>query len=672
MSAKPYLVFIICLLFVSCVVGQNDLSYYKSVLDSTKSKTQKLSILDSILKLTRGKDHKAYVFHTEEYVELAKELKLYDKAARAAIRSFYYINSVLNDPDRGIKLVEGILPYENQLTTSRMKGGLYLKRADGYANGKDLNIAIDNFNKALERFTEKDSFQVADVYLFRGRAKSYSGDFFGGIEDYRKSYEYFESLKDKEYMLNAQQGIITIYSMNGFLEDAKKERGKLLELAKEDKFINLRLTEHYNQSIDYKKQDLISEREKELLKAAQYINEKTDLYYKSLVYGELSDFYGEQKNLEASVKYLDLIETELKKDVSIDNYVWSSYYTSKANYLKNIGNFNTALDYALRKNKIALIFDFKEDIMNTQKLLSEIYEEKGDHYNSIKYFKKYNHLKDSLFGVTKANALVYYQTLYETEKKEKEIVEKNSEIDLLEETNAYKKKQFIVGSLGLTALFGFILMIRNRRHLKKSQLLQEKYTQDLLVSQEEERKRVSKDLHDSIGQSLLLIKNKVVLNKDDSTKDIVDSAIEEVRSISRALHPFQIQELGITRGIENVISQVDETTDLFISSEIDNIDDVFSQEKEVNIFRIVQESLNNIIKHANAEAVRVDIVKKNRFIFMTIKDNGVGFDFSERFNDFKSLGLKTLKERTKFLNGIMSVDSEKNKGTTLEFRIPTK
>jgi len=443
-------------------------------------------------------------------------------------------------------------------------------------------------------------------------------------------------------MLNAQQGIITIYSMNGFPDEAKKERDKLFELAKEDTFKNLILTEHYNQSIDYKKLDKHSERETELLKALKYVDKETDLYYKSMLLGELSDFYGEQNNLKESAKYLNLIETELKKDVNIDNYIRSSYYMSKANYLKNIGKYNDALNYALRKNKIAVNFNYKEDIMNTQRLLSEIYEAKGDHYNSIKYFKKYNHLKDSLFGVAKANALVYYQTLYETEKNEKEIITKTSEIELLEEKNDYKKKQIIFGSFALTALFGFILLARNRHHLKKSKKLQETYTQDLLVSQEAERKRVSKDLHDSIGQSLLLIKNKVVLNKDDETKSIVDSAIEEVRSISRALHPFQLQEMGITKSIQNVINQVDETTDLFISSEVNDIDNLFSQEKEVNIYRIVQESLNNIIKHAKAEAVRVDV-----------------------------LGLKTLKERTKFLNGIMTVDSEKNKGTTLEFRIPT-
>ncbi len=658
------------MLFGSTLQGQNDLKSYLNALDSIKDKDQKLNVLDSILKLTRGKEHEIYAKHTEDFVALAKELQEYDRAARAAIRSFYCFNILLNDPDRGLKLVEGMLPYEDKLTTSRLKGGLYLKRADGYANGKNLNEAKDNYDKALERYTEKDSLQIADTYLFRGRSKSYSGDFFGGINDYRKSYDYFESLKDKEYMLNAQQGIITIYSVNGFLDEAKKERDKLFELAKGDKFKNLLLTEHYNQSLDYKKQDRQTERKESLLKAAKFISADTDLYYSAMINGELADFYGEQNNIEESRKYLELVETELKKDRNIDNYIRSAYYTSKANYLKNTGMYSDALDYALKKNKIAQDFNYKEDIMNTQKLLSEIYEEKGDHFNSIKYFKKYNHLKDSLFGVTKANALVYYQTLYETEKKEKEIIEKNGEINLLEEKNDYKKKQLIIGGLGLSAFFGFILLARNRKHLKKSQILQEKYTQDLLVSQEEERKRVSKDLHDSIGQSLLLIKNKIILNKDDGTKDIVDSAIEEVRSISRALHPFQLEELGITKAVENVIRQVDETTDIFVSSEIDTIDALFSQEKEVNIYRIVQESLNNIIKHAEAKAVRVDIIKKNRSVVMTIKDNGVGFDFSERYNDFKSLGLKTLKERTKFLNGIMSVDSEKSKGTTLEFRIP--
>jgi signal transduction histidine kinase len=92
----------------------------------------------------------------------------------------------------------------------------------------------------------------------------------------------------------------------------------------------------------------------------------------------------------------------------------------------------------------------------------------------------------------------------------------------------------------------------------------------------------------------------------------------------------------------------------------------------VNIYRIVQESLSNIIKHAKAEASKVLVKKFANGITISIKDNGVGFDFAEKYKDKKSLGLKTLLERTKFLNGQMKVVSRKENGTSLEFKFPVQ
>ena len=162
----------------------------------------------------------------------------------------------------------------------------------------------------------------------------------------------------------------------------------------------------------------------------------------------------------------------------------------------------------------------------------------------------------------------------------------------------------------------------------------------------------------------------MVLSNDEGSQKVVNEAIEEVRSISRALHPFQLRELGLTRAIENVVSQIDESSDLFINTEVEYIDGLIGEDKEVHIYRIVQESFNNIIKHAQAKAVKLELKKSSSNVLLIIQDNGVGFDFSERYNDFNSLGLKTLKERTKLLNGIMEVNSEKGSGTTFTFSFP--
>src|SRR5690606_28667200 len=118
---------------------------------------------------------------------------------------------------------------------------------------------------------------------------------------------------------------------------------------------------------------------------------------------------------------------------------------------------------------------------------------------------------------------------------------------------------------------------------------QEKYTQDLLEGQEEERKRMSKDLHDGLGESLLLIKNKVVLNRDESTKNLMENAIEEVRAMSRALHPYHLPEFGITHAIANTLPPVTATSASFDSCAIETIDGVFSPDGEIPLFTMLHE-----------------------------------------------------------------------------------
>ena len=308
--------------------------------------------------------------------------------------------------------------------------------------------------------------------------------------------------------------------------------------------------------------------------------------------------------------------------------------------------------------------------MDAHLLLSNIYYKTEKYKNSLDNKNRYIEIKDSIFNFSAANSLAYFQTLYETEKKEKELVEKTTDIILLEKDNKSFKKISLFAGIALALLFGIIILYRNQKELKNVKNLHEKFSQDLLQSQEIERVRISKDLHDDLGQKLLIIKNKLINSGNEETKVLVEDTINDVRSISRDLYPFQLQELGITKAIEHTITQIDENTTLFISSEIENIDNLFKKDQEVNIYRIIQESLSNIIKHAKAKASKVSITKLKDSIIISIKDNGVGYNFSEKYKETDSLGLKTLLERTKFLNGKMKVHSKNGDGTLIEFTFP--
>ncbi len=667
---KNYTLILWFFLFPIVSHAQNNIDTYKAILDTTTNKHIKLQYLDSILISITNEDAEKYVPYAIRYIDLAEELEEYEKMADKTTKVFYSLSNILNKKEKALELIENVQKYEEKIRDSFLLGNIYLKKGGGYY-GNDFKKAIENYSLAINKFSKKDTAYIADSYLYRAHSRSKTGDFVNAINDYKIAKQYYEDIGDIDFVLNAMAGISTLYEMNKFYVEALKKHEEVIVLAEKHNKYGQILVTLVNRSIQYKERELYDKQEEDLLRASQ-INKKhnnNDAIYNLYIHHYLCKLYASKDNKELAEKHLKILESQ--KDVYWgDEYLMNIFLEASAAVQVMNGEISDAIikyenihDYN-SKNK------HNDQLIDIKKELAQLYEINGNKEKAYEMSKSYHHLKDSVFNIEKTNTLAYYQTLYETEKKEREIIEKNASIVILEKDNKEKRRLLFFSISGLVLVFSSVFLYRNRKHLKKEKELQESFSQQLLSSQEEERKRISKDLHDGLGQSLLLIKNKVALNSDDNTKNMFNDAIEEVRTISRALHPFQLEKFGITKAIQNIIDELDESSDIFISSEIDDISNILSPEKEVNLYRIVQESISNIIKHSEGEAARIEIQKKPKYIHLRIKDNGKGFDFSEKHNDFNSLGLKTLKERTKFLKGTMKVDSEKNKGTTLEFVIP--
>lgn len=662
--------FLFLTLVLTTVLGYSqDISHYEEIVKTTKNDAKRLVALDSILKHTYKTDPDNFIAYSIQYIELAQTLDSIELAAKKAMNLQYPLSTYKNDPRQAITIINSVLARKYKIKDSLLLGGLHIKR--GSANTKvNLKKAIEDYNLALINFSSCDSMNIADTYLFRGQAYSQLGRFILAGEDLTKAFNIYENNKEYNYMVYAQQAIINMFSMNGFYEKAKFERDALIV-----KMIALNLdsfipNEYYNQALDYRKMGNSDLELEYLFKAEKSFEENPSSTSTFIgIHSRLIEYYCEQNQIVKAKKHLAILDS-MEYDFSKNSLAEINYLGGKSMYLRTRGKYEEALILLQRKLDIAKKLGIGDEIVSTYFSLSEIYSDLGDYRNSIVNILESTALKDSIYNKSTANALAYYQTLYQTEKKEKELIEKTADINLLEKENEGFKKVMLFA--GVAAIFGFglVLLYRNQRYLKTNKILQEKFSQELLISQEGERRRISKDLHDGIGQQLLVIKNKLITSGDKDTKQMVDQTIEEVRAISRDLHPFQLQELGITKAIEYTINQIDENTSLFISAEIDNIDNIFSKEDEINIYRIIQESISNILKHAQAEAGKVSVKKLRNHIMISVRDNGIGFDFGEKYQDAKSLGLKTLLERTKFLRGQMKVSSKKEGGTVLEFQFP--
>ena len=223
---------------------------------------------------------------------------------------------------------------------------------------------------------------------------------------------------------------------------------------------------------------------------------------------------------------------------------------------------------------------------------------------------------------------------------------------------------YLLLTFGLVSLtLYFLKQALAKRHL------QEKFSEALMFSQEAERTRIAKELHDSVGQQLTLIKRKTQIENLDEITCMTNSALEEVRSISRGLYPPILKQLGLTECLQQLINDLDEGTTTFFTADLDSIDMYFSEKESLNFYRFIQESVTNILKHAKATSVEIKIKKLPQKILVKIADNGIGFDPIQARREH-SLGLKTMAERIRILKGTISISSKLGQGTIIQTEIP--
>jgi signal transduction histidine kinase/ligand-binding sensor domain-containing protein len=237
--------------------------------------------------------------------------------------------------------------------------------------------------------------------------------------------------------------------------------------------------------------------------------------------------------------------------------------------------------------------------------------------------------------------------------------------------------------LAVAVIVSFIFYVRVKQ-LKRAQNRQEEFSKLLIQSQEEERKRIAMELHDSVGQKVLLIKNQLTANirkekeggKANSLRKISDltgEAIQEIRNISQNLRPPHLDQLGLTTAIETLAEKVQELSDIRFHIQLDTIDGLIPSEQEINFFRIIQEAFNNIIKHSHASEAFLTITKTDTMIHVEINDNGKGVT-PQVVSSKAGLGLTGMRERARMVGAALTIDLSKSSGgsITIDYPLPQK
>jgi signal transduction histidine kinase/ligand-binding sensor domain-containing protein len=231
-------------------------------------------------------------------------------------------------------------------------------------------------------------------------------------------------------------------------------------------------------------------------------------------------------------------------------------------------------------------------------------------------------------------------------------------------------------------LFGAILVFTGPavyviriRTLNRERKVQQAYSDSLMLSLEQERKRIATALHDTVGNQMLLVKRLVkrLAQKPDAAKieevnELIDTSILEIRSISHNLHPHLLDTIGLSKSIAALFDSFVPVAPFQLRTSISDVDRFFTGEEPILFYRLVQETLTNVIRHAKANTVQVNLLDLGSFAEYSITDDGRGFDVNRIYTETTSIGLADIRERARIINAQFDIISSPGKGTVVIIR----
>lgn len=388
---------------------------------------------------------------------------------------------------------------------------------------------------------------------------------------------------------------------------------------------------------------------------------------------------GDLKNAEIQYKEAIQISKELE---SLELLAFSE--TSLASLYIKKGNYEPAEKLLLNSLEDAKKLGSGETELIAYKYLTELYIQKKDPQKAAFYFNKHAAMKDSVFTKDLALRFSEAQTKFDVEKKDLELAKNKAEIEAQEKQNFIKN--IIIVSIVLLLLLSAILamMIFRKKQLQQQAKLdaeiasqKEIRSKAIIEAEEKERRRIAQDLHDGVGQILSAAKLNLsgiesqIGIKDEKQKEafktalsLIDDSVKEVRIVSHNMMPNTLIKLGLASAIKEFITKIQGTPNLKVNLEIVGLTERIEQEKETVLYRVIQEVVSNIIKHAKATEIGLQLIRHEKEISIIIEDNGLGFDTS-KINEFEGIGLKNIISRVEFINGTVNFDSTINKGTTV-------
>lgn len=411
---------------------------------------------------------------------------------------------------------------------------------------------------------------------------------------------------------------------------------------------------------------------------------RNDKYAEAAIYGYMANTYADRKEFKEMWRVSETSFT-LSKELQSNQMLASSLYNiAYASYFN--GDNAEAKKHITEALQIATRDSLKDELKNIYSILSYISARDGDFNTSLWAKKRNDSIQVTLLNEKVLETTSELERKYESEKKDKQIFLQQVQI---------QKRTFLNYSLmgsTLTLLVIFLLFYLSYEHKRKLQRQQinelEKERQlttveAVLKGEEQERSRLAKDLHDGLGGMLSGIKfsfqtmkgNLVMTPQNQQTfersMDMIDSSIKEMRRVAHNMMPESLVRFGLETALKDYCKDINSSGALQISYQSFGLEGHnFEQTMAITIYRIIQELINNILKHASAKTAIVQVTKSDNLLAITVEDDGKGFD-PGILNQSKGMGWINIRNRVDFLKGKLDVNSQTGNGTSvqIEFNI---
>jgi two-component system NarL family sensor kinase len=345
------------------------------------------------------------------------------------------------------------------------------------------------------------------------------------------------------------------------------------------------------------------------------------------------------------------------------------------------GDHAKAIHYLLESNRLAESLKYLELQSNNYNELATAAEKQGSYQDAYRYFLKRSAIRDSLFAMEKTKQIAELNTRYESAKKEQQIEQQQ---------NRLRMQNFLfVGIAGLVLLTGLLIHSQYKKNKlrqetkMKTELMhqQEMAVKAVIEAEENERQRIAKDLHDGVGQmmsaakmNLSAFESEIKFSSDEQKQSLekviqlVDESCKEVRTVSHIMMPNALLKNNLDAAVRDFVNKLNNKT-LQAHVHAEGLEERLDSNTETVLYRVIQECVNNAIKHAGATTLDISLIRDKDGISGTIEDNGKGFDVTDKTR-FEGIGLRNIITRIEYLRGTVDFDSAPGRGTVVAFHVP--